>query len=97
MLPKDKDSIANTFFVATAVCLVCSLLVSTAAVVTEDSMQDRNVELDRKKKHSCRWPDFTPEEIKQTGVEELFPKRFESQLIDLDTGEVATAEDWRRL
>ena len=91
MLPKDKDSIANTFFIATAVCLVCSLLVSTAAVVLK-TRQDRNVELD-KKSNILRVAGFTPEEIRQTGIEALFQKRFQSQLINLETGEAATEED----
>ncbi len=91
MLPKDKDSISNTFFIATAVCLVCSLLVSTAAVVLK-SRQDRNIELD-KKRNILRVSGFSADEIKQTGVEELFAKRFKSELINLDTGEPATEEE----
>lgn len=90
MLPKDKDSISNTFFIAISVCLVCSLLVSTAAVVLK-TRQDRNIELD-KKRNILRVSGFTDDEISKTGVEQLFAKRFKSELINLDTGEPATAE-----
>jgi len=90
-MPINKDSIPNTFFVATAVCLVCSLLVSTAAVGLK-SMQDRNVSIDRKT-NILRVAGFTSDEIKEIGVDELFADRFDVQIIDLDTGEIASEED----
>jgi Na+-transporting NADH:ubiquinone oxidoreductase subunit C len=90
MLPKDKDSIANTFFIATTVCLVCSLLVSAAAVVLK-SRQERNVELD-KKRNILRVSGFSADEIKKEGVDQLFAKRFKTELINLETGLPATKE-----
>ncbi len=48
MQPSNKDSMANTFLVAVVLCLVCSFLVSAAAVGLK-TYQSRNVELDRKK------------------------------------------------
>ncbi len=44
----DKESITNIFIVAVAVCLVCSIVVSTAAVALKPA-QDANKALDRKR------------------------------------------------
>jgi Na+-transporting NADH:ubiquinone oxidoreductase subunit NqrC len=46
MPPKDKDSIANTFLVSIVLCVVCSLLVSGAAVVLKP-LQQKNKLLDK--------------------------------------------------
>jgi len=43
----NKDSLGNILFVAIGVCLVCSVIVSTAAVALKP-MQVRNAELDQK-------------------------------------------------
>jgi Na+-transporting NADH:ubiquinone oxidoreductase subunit C len=44
----NKDSIANTFFVALSLCLVCSAIVSLAAIGLKKT-QEENKALDRKK------------------------------------------------
>ena len=43
----DKDSLSNTFIVAFAVCLVCSIIVSGIAVALKPAQQ-ANKELDQK-------------------------------------------------
>ncbi|MEE8243387.1 MAG: hypothetical protein V3R27_00205, partial [Pseudomonadales bacterium] len=43
----DKDSLGNILKVAIGMCLVCSIVVSTAAVVLKP-LQEINKELDRK-------------------------------------------------
>jgi Na+-transporting NADH:ubiquinone oxidoreductase subunit C len=45
---RSKDSIANVLIVTISLCLVCSVMVSTAAVVLKP-IQERNKLLDRKK------------------------------------------------
>ena len=90
-MPADKDSISNTFIVATSVCLVCSLIVSSAAVGLK-SIQDRNVALD-KKKNILQVSGFAEDEINQVGIEALFDQRFKVKLINLETGEDATSEE----
>lgn len=91
MQPKSKDSMANTFIVAVVLCLVCSFLVSAAAVGLK-SYQGRNVELDRKK-NILEVTGFSENEIDQAGgVEALYEKRFETIVIDLDTGMQALPE-----
>ena len=84
----SRDSILNTFVVAISVCLVCSFLVSSAAVVLR-ARQNRNVDLDRKKNILVA-AGFTSQEIDQAGgVFQLFEKRVEPIIIELATGKPA--------
>ena len=87
-MSQDKDSLANTFTVATILCLVCALIVSASAVVLKP-MQKRNAQLDRKK-NILAVSGISPEEISKTGIDELFNSRFEATIIDMDTGEEAS-------
>lgn len=87
-MPLNKDSLANTFAVATILCLVCRLLVSTAAVVLKP-IQQANIQLDRRK-NILEVTGFTQEDIDRAGgVDELFNERFVTKIIDLRTGEEA--------
>ena len=87
-MSQGKDSLANTFAVATVLCLVCALVVSASAVVLKP-MQKRNAQLDRKK-NILKVSGIPPEEIDETGIDELFSSRFEATIIDMDTGEEAS-------
>lgn len=87
-MSQGKDSIPKTFMVATVLCLVCALVVSAAAVVLKP-MQKRNAQLDRKN-NILAVTGFDKEEIRETGIDELFKQRFEAAIIDLDTGEEAS-------
>lgn len=80
-----KDSITNTFLVAIGVCLVCSLLVSTAAVGLRD-MQQQNADKDRKK-NILQAAGFTQQEIDEAGgVFDLFEDRVSPIIIKLESG-----------
>ena len=87
-MSQGKDSLANTFTVATVLCLVCALVVSASAVVLKP-MQKRNAQLDRMK-NILAVSGIKDEEIKSVGIEELFKQRFEATIIDMDTGEEAS-------
>jgi len=85
----DKDSLTNTFFVAISLCLVCAMLVSAAAVGLK-SIQNANA-LEDRQSNILKVSGFEQKDIDAAGgVGELFADRFESQIIDLETGEVAT-------
>ena len=87
-LNKDKDSLPNTFLVATSLCLGCALLVSGAAVGLK-SMQEANA-LEDRQKNILKVTGFTDENVAEAGgVGKLFEDRFDTQIIDLETGEVA--------
>ena len=81
----NKDSILNTFLVAIGVCLVCSFLVSSAAVGLKE-LQDKNAEQDRKK-NILQAAGFTHDEIQEAGgVFDLFESRVEPVVVKLDSG-----------
>ncbi|MEZ6095128.1 MAG: Na(+)-translocating NADH-quinone reductase subunit C [Pirellulaceae bacterium] len=80
-----KDSIANTIIVAVGVCLVCSLLVSAAAVGLRER-QTTNVELDRKV-NILRVAGFDQEAIDEAGgIPQLFEKVIRTKIVNLETG-----------
>ena len=84
----QRDSISNTIIMSLVLCLICSLLVSMAAIGLKP-VQSLNEELDRKK-NLLEVTGFSATEIEEGGgVEALFTKRFETQVIDLETGELA--------
>ena len=75
-----KDSTANILLVAVVLCLVCSVVVSTAAVQLKPA-QERNKLLDQKiniLKVSGLWKE-------QANIDELFTS-IESRIVDLDEG-----------
>jgi Na+-transporting NADH:ubiquinone oxidoreductase subunit C len=91
----NKDSLSNTLKVATVLCLVCALVVSTAAVVLKP-IQRKNAQLDRKK-NILVVTGFTKDDIEEAGgggkgIEALFAERFDVQIVDLRTGEQAAEQ-----
>ena len=84
---KNKDSISYIFTVAFAVCLVCAIIVSTAAVSLRP-LQVKNKELDFKRNI------LAAAGLMQEGksVEELFAQ-VETRLVNIETGEFSTEFD----
>jgi Na+-transporting NADH:ubiquinone oxidoreductase subunit C len=76
-----RDSIANTFCVAVCLCLVCSVVISTAAVALRPA-QERNKALERKRNILLAAGLYAPEK----SLEESF-KQVETRIVDLRTGE----------
>ncbi|MDG1511427.1 MAG: Na(+)-translocating NADH-quinone reductase subunit C [Mariniblastus sp.] len=90
-MPLNKDSLPNTFLVATTLCLTCALIVS-AASVTLRPLQLENAQRDRRN-NILQVSGFTPEEIKEDGgIKKVFESRFDVEIIDLDTGADAQVE-----
>jgi Na+-transporting NADH:ubiquinone oxidoreductase subunit C len=77
----QRDSIANTLGVALCLCIVCSVVVSTAAVVLRPA-QERNKVMERKRNILQAAGLYTPDKP----LEELF-KQVETRIVDLRTGE----------
>lgn len=85
-----RDGIANTFIVATTLCLVCSLLVSMAAIVLKPR-QDKNAEVYRKR-NVLDVVGLSGETVRAAGgVEKVFAERVADIVVDLRTGEEAPA------
>ncbi len=76
----NQDTVGKTFRVALALCLVCSVIVSTAAVMLKDS-QDRNVEQDMKRNILQAAGMYDANK----SVDEQF-ERVNTRLVDLRTG-----------
>ena len=76
-----RDSIANTFLVATLLCIVCSVLVSAAAVGLRPE-QEKNQVRERRKNILMAAGLYDPE----ASLDQLFEK-VETKLVDLETGE----------
>ncbi len=88
----QRDSLANTLFVAISVCLVCSFLVSAAAVGLK-TRQDRNVALD-KKKNILLAAGFSKEEVgRGAKIEELFAEKVEVVVLDISSGETSDSSE----
>ncbi|MEM7000200.1 MAG: Na(+)-translocating NADH-quinone reductase subunit C [Pseudomonadota bacterium] len=84
----DKDSLSNTFTVAVAICLVCSIIVSGIAVALKP-MQQENRLLDQKQnilRAAGMLPQGSSVDEQGRGVDELFAQ-FEVKVVDLETGE----------
>lgn len=89
-----KDSIANTFLVSLVLCVVCSLLVSGAAVVLKP-LQERNKLLDRQRNiiEAAGISEKDTKKLSGKEVEELYASRIEPVLVDLSTGEYVPDPD----
>ena len=91
----SNDSTGKTLLVAALLCIVCSIVVSTAAVALKGE-QVKNKLLDKNKNILAAAGML--EEGKS--VAEIFENRLEVKLVNLDTGEYLTAEsateDWEK-
>ncbi|GIW98753.1 MAG: Na(+)-translocating NADH-quinone reductase subunit C [Pirellulaceae bacterium] len=91
MLP--KDSMANTFLVSIVLCIVCSLLVSTAAVALKPR-QERNKVLDQQRNIiAAAGLAEDPRALSSKEVLQLFQQRIERKLVDLQTGQFVEDAD----
>ena len=84
----DKEGLRNVLMVALGVCLVCSIIVSTAAVSLKPQRL-LNQQLDQKQnilRAAGMLPQGEKTDARGRGVDELFSE-FEVRAVDLDTGE----------
>jgi Na+-transporting NADH:ubiquinone oxidoreductase subunit C len=84
----QRDSLANTIVVAVSLCVVCSLVVSVAAVGLRQ-IQDANKSLDRKRNMIAAAGLFSGQGRQPSAaeVDEIF-KRVEKRLLDLESGQL---------
>lgn len=90
----DKESLKNVLFVAIAVCLVCSVVVSTAAVVLKPR-QVQNQQYDQMQ--NILWaagaiPEGSTVTADGRSIEEVFAE-FEVRAVDLETGDFTDEVD----
>jgi len=83
----SNDSIGKTLTVAVLLCLVCSVIVSTAAVVLKP-LQDENKLLDKKQNILLAAGLM----VKGESVESLF-QQVEAKIVNVETGKFATEDE----
>jgi len=81
----SRDSVGNIFRVSALLCLVCSLIVSTAAVSLK-GMQQANKRVE-KQKNVLLAAGLLEGEAGADKVAEIFKSRVKPQLVDLETGQ----------
>lgn len=88
-IKKNKDSPLNTAIVAGSLCLVCALVVSTAASTLKE-IQEKNIALDRRK-NLLAVTKFAPETMKDSvSINSTYDENFDTLIIDMSTGEEAS-------
>ena len=90
----NKEGLRNTLFVAVALCLVCSVIVSTAAVLLKP-VQKANQALDQKQnilRAAGVLPAGATVDAAGRTVDDLFAE-FEARAVDLTTGRYAEGVD----
>ncbi len=90
----NKDSISNTFLVSLVLCVVCSLVVSGAAVSLK-SMQEKNKKIDRYRNiiAAAGISEKPAKDLSSAEVEKLYQERVSPELLDLSTGEYVEDPD----
>ncbi|MDX5297949.1 MAG: Na(+)-translocating NADH-quinone reductase subunit C [Gammaproteobacteria bacterium] len=83
-MSNSNDSIQKTVTVALLLCIVCSVIVSAAAIMLKP-VQVKNRDLDMKM-NILAAAGMLPENATSAKIEEVF-KSFEVRLVNLDTGE----------
>ncbi|WP_428821406.1 Na(+)-translocating NADH-quinone reductase subunit C [Microbulbifer sp. MCCC 1A16149] len=80
----NKDSVKGTLIVALVLCIVCSVVVSTAAVMLKPK-QEANAELDMKKNVLLAGGLISPDQTSRKAIEEAFGN-VTIKYVDLNTG-----------
>lgn len=88
----SSDSISKTVIVALGVCLVCSILVSSAAVFLKPR-QDTNKALDKRKNILLAGDLITEEEKNKADIEGIFNQKVTPVLLELKTGEIVPTDN----
>lgn len=83
----QRDSVAHTFNIALLLCVICSVLVSGAAVSLRGRQQANK---ERLRKSNILAVAGFDEEAQRDGVEAVFDRRVTERVIDLETGEFVT-------
>lgn len=91
----NKDSLKSTIIVALLLCIVCSVLVSGAAVLLKET-QTRNKEFARNRDVLVAAGLYDASKHDKAYIEETF-KSFSVKLVDLDTGKYLSAEEAQQL
>lgn len=90
-MSSNKDSVAGTLKVALLLCVVCSIVISSAAVILKP-YQEANKILDRNKNILAAAGMFNPQTNSDGDVASLFAQ-FTPRIVNLDSGEFLSASE----
>jgi len=85
-----RDSVAHTFKIAVLLCVLCSVLVSGAAVSLREPQR---VNKERARKSNILAAAGLADEARRLGVETAYARRITERLIDLETGQYAMDQE----
>jgi Na+-transporting NADH:ubiquinone oxidoreductase subunit C len=85
-----RDSVAQTFKIAVLLCVVCSVLVSGAAVSLREPQRANK---ERARKANILAAAGLADEARQSGVEAVYTRRITERLIDLEAGQYVSDQD----
>lgn len=90
-MASNKDSFGRTLFVVVGLCLVCSIFVSTAAVLLKPTQQENKL-LDKQKfiLEAANLIDTQSGKVSKDVVLETYKKYVEAKVIELKTGDEVT-------
>jgi Na+-transporting NADH:ubiquinone oxidoreductase subunit C len=90
---KNKDSFARTLFIVVGLCLICSIFVSTAAVLLKPTQQENRL-LD-KQKYILEAAGLIDPQAKLTkkDILQTYKKYVEAKVVDLKTGSMVSGID----
>ncbi|MBT1444683.1 Na(+)-translocating NADH-quinone reductase subunit C [Shewanella sp. JM162201] len=93
-MANNKDSFARTLFIVVGLCLVCSIFVSTAAVVLRPTQQENKL-LDKQKYilEAANLIDTKSGNLSKADVLATYEKYVQARVIDLKTGEFVEGVD----
>lgn len=94
-MSKNKDSIKQTIIVALALCVVCSIVVSSAAVILKP-IQTKNKLLDRNKNILAAAGIYKEDEHSKSDIAPLF-SQFTVKIVDLEKGRFLSESELQNL
>lgn len=87
-MASNKDSFGRTLFVVVGLCFICSVFVSTAAVLLKPTQQENKL-LDKQKYilEAAGLVDTKSGEVSKAKILETYDKYVEAKLVDLKSGD----------
>ncbi|QQX79232.1 Na(+)-translocating NADH-quinone reductase subunit C [Shewanella sp. KX20019] len=92
-MASNKDSFGRTLFVVVGLCFICSMFVSTAAVLLKPTQQENKL-LDKQKYilEAAGLINTREDKVEKAQVLETYNKYVEAKLVDLKTGEFVAGD-----
>lgn len=93
-MASNKDSFGRTLFIVVGLCLVCSIFVSTAAVVLKPTQQENKL-LDKQKYilEAASLINTKEGKVTKAQIQDTYAKYVEAKLVDLKTGDWVEGQD----